>query len=202
MILNYTILFIKHKAQLWYITQFLPSRNNPVVTTPKRHEYVKMQEQPPTPCYAAKRKVKPRTGKSNGITTLAAPSSAHQPALSQSFRCLLDHLCILDTLRTLVTGALISLRSLTPSTICFIGVPWPAAMLLARPRRSRIAARAASRSMPSLFNDNSPKTGVCASAAAWATVEGVIGPRPALKAGVAGEKCRGMVVVVVMVRVR
>ena len=100
-------------------------------------------------------------------------------------------------LRALDTGALMSLRSFTPSTICFMGVPWPAAMLLARPRRCRIASRAASRSKGSLFNDNSPSTGVRASEAAWATVEGVIGPRPGLKAGVAGEKAIGIVVVVV-----
>jgi hypothetical protein len=45
--------------------------------------------------------------------------------------------------RTFETGALMSLRSLTPSIICFCGVPCPAAMLLALPRRCRIASNAA-----------------------------------------------------------
>jgi hypothetical protein len=47
------------------------------------------------------------------------------------------------------------------------------------------------------LSESSPRTGVRAFEAACATVEGVIGPFPGLKAGVAGEKAIGMVVVVV-----
>ena len=47
-------------------------------------------------------------------------------------------------------GALISLRSSPKSIICFLGVVWPAAMLLARPLRWRICSSASSRDMVAL----------------------------------------------------
>lgn len=53
------------------------------------------------------------------------------------------------TVPLLIAGALISLRA-PPSTICFLGVKVPCAKLLARPRRSRICARASSRDIVGL----------------------------------------------------
>ena len=45
-------------------------------------------------------------------------------------------------------GALISLLNSATSTILFLGVPFPAAILLARPLRCRICSKASSRLMP------------------------------------------------------